>query len=81
MSAPKIEFNVGAILQALILAALLWVGTSINTLNAQMAAVQVQVTDLADMKRRLAAVEIEQARQASVQANNTARINRLEHGP
>lgn len=81
MTAPKFEVNVGAILQGLILCALLWVGTSINTLNAQMAAVQVQVADLADTKRRLTAVEIEQARSASVQAGNTARINRLEQRP
>lgn len=81
MTAPKFEINVGAILQGLILVALLWVGTSINTLNQQMSAVQVHVVDFADTKRRLAAVEIEQARAASVQSGNTSRIIRLEQKP
>jgi hypothetical protein len=79
MTAPKYEINVGSILQALILAALLWVGTSISKLNTQMADVQARVEDIADVKRRISAVEIEQARTASVQANNVARLNRLEN--
>ena len=77
-SGHKFDLNMGAILQALILAALLWVGTSINTLNAQMAAVQVQVGDIADAKRRLNAAEIELARLTITQNANVARLSRLE---
>lgn len=70
--------NLRTLIEGLILAGVLWVGTSVNTLTAQMAAVQVQLADIADVKRRVTAVEVEQARGAAERANLAARLNQME---
>lgn len=71
--------NLRTMIEALILAGILWVGTSVNTLNAQMAAVQVQLADIADVKRRMNMIEIEQARGAADRAGLNARVSKLEN--
>lgn len=70
--------NLRTIIEALILAGVLWVGTSVNTLNVKMAEVQTQLADIADVKRRIGAVEVEQARGAAERANLAARMAQLE---
>lgn len=57
----KFELNVGTMIQSLILVALVWVGTSVNTLTAQMAVVQSQMADVPDLKRQVTALQLELA--------------------
>jgi hypothetical protein len=58
----RFELNVGTMIQSLILMALVWVGTSVNTLTAQMAVVQSQMADVPELKKQVAALQIEVAR-------------------
>jgi hypothetical protein len=77
-SSTRFELNLGNMIQALILFALVWVGTSVNTLTAQMAVVQSQMADVPDIKRRLAQTELDLARMNAQISSNTARLGNLE---
>lgn len=79
LTAPtKFELNVGTMIQTLILAALVWVGTSVNTLTAQMAVVQSQMADVPDLKKRISALELDLARANAQISSNTARLGNVE---
>lgn len=73
-SGSRYELNVGVMIQTLILASLVWVGTSVNTLTAQMAVVQSQMADVPEMKRQLTALQLEVATIKAQVAANTARL-------
>ena len=77
-SSTRFEINVGMMIQSLILLALVWVGTSVNTLTAQMAVVQSQMVDVPEIKKALAATQLDLARANAQIASNTARLGNLE---
>jgi hypothetical protein len=73
------------IIEGLILAGVLWVGTSVNTLNAQMAAIQAQIagidrlaTKLDTISDRESLLQSEVASLKRIAETNAERIRALE---
>lgn len=70
--------NPRVIIESLILAGVLWVGTSVNTLNVKMAEVQVQIGDVTELRKQVAELKLENVRLSAQVSANTARLARYE---